>query len=117
MAILLCGNSSFSCRSTFLHLPTPTPFHPLLSGSQLCQSKALKYARKVVIINRWEPTSQVCSSCGYRWGKLNLKIRTVVCLGCGETHCRDWNASKNIEQVGVGHTHDSKQTGLRCTRK
>ena len=37
----------------------------------LVESKASLYAgREVRIINRWEPTSQVCSECGYRWGKL-----------------------------------------------
>ena len=75
----------------------------------MCQSKANQYEdREVRIIDRWQPTSQVCSECGYKWGKLDLNIREIVCLGCGKSHCRDTNASKVIEQVGVGHTHDSK---------
>lgn len=77
----------------------------------MCQSKAKQYeGREVVVIDRWQPTSQICSSCGYKWGKLDLSIRQVTCLGCGESHCRDINASKVIEQVGVGHIHDSKRT-------
>ncbi|WP_445174326.1 zinc ribbon domain-containing protein [Microcoleus sp.] len=67
-----------------------------------------------VVISRWEPTSQVCSDCGYRWGKLDLSVREIVCRNCGTLHDRDDNASKNIEQVGVGHIHDSKWAGREC---
>lgn len=74
------------------------------------EAKAVRYGREFVVINRWEPTSQVCSNCGYRWGKLDLKVRTIKCLGCGSVHDRDENASKNIEKVGIGNGHDSKWT-------
>jgi putative transposase len=78
----------------------------------MCESE--KFGREFVIISRWEPTSQVCSDCGYRWGKLNLSVREVVCLNCGIHHDRDGNAAKNIEQVGVGYIHDSKRAGRKC---
>jgi putative transposase len=80
----------------------------------MCEAKSEKFGREFVVINRWEPTSQVCSDCGYHWGKLDLKVREIVCINCGTLHDRDDNASKNIEQVGVGHTHDSKRTGREC---
>jgi putative transposase len=80
----------------------------------MCEAKSNKFAREFVVISRWEPTSQVCSDCGYRWGKLDLKVTRVVCMNCGTHHDRDDNASKNIEQVGVGHIHDSKRTGREC---
>ncbi|MBM0744999.1 transposase (plasmid) [Phormidium sp. CLA17] len=75
-----------------------------------CDGKSVRYGRDFRVINRWEPTSQICSDCGFRWGKLDLKVRTVQCINCGSTHDRDENASKNIEKVGIGHCHDSKQT-------
>ena len=56
--------------------------------------------RTVSIISRWEPTSQTCSDCGFRWGKLDLSIRSVLCISCGAEHDRDQNAAKNIDQVG-----------------
>ncbi len=76
----------------------------------LCEGKGEKYQREVPIINRWEATSQVCSKCGWHWGKLDLYTRVVVCDNCGAVHDRlrravgnrDENASKNIEQVGMG---------------
>ncbi|MFN4877861.1 MAG: zinc ribbon domain-containing protein [Aphanizomenon sp.] len=51
----------------------------------------------------------MCSECGYKWGKLDLKIRSVKCLNCGTEHDRDENAAKNINKVGIGHCHDSKR--------
>lgn len=76
----------------------------------LCEAKSQKYSREFVVISRWEPTSQVCSECGYKWGKLDLKVRTVQCLNCGTEHDRDENAAKNINKVGMGNRHDSKRT-------
>ena len=76
----------------------------------LCEAKCDKYGRNFRVIDRWEPTSQTCSECGFRWGKLDLKIRELICLNCGTHHDRDTNASKNIEKVGMGYRHDYKRT-------
>lgn len=76
----------------------------------LVKGKAGKYGRTFQTVSRWEPTSQICSDCGFKWGKLELKIRTVVCVSCGMEQDRDLNAAKNIEKVGTGHCHDSKRT-------
>ena len=76
----------------------------------LVEAKSEKYGRKFVVISRWKPTSQSCSECGYRWGKVDLSVRSILCLGCGREHDRDENASVNIEKVGTGHRHDSKCT-------
>lgn len=76
----------------------------------LCEAKSEKFGHDFQVLNRWEPTSQICSSCGYRWGKLDLKVRSVQCLNCGTEHDRDENAAKNINKVGMGHRHDSKRT-------
>ena len=67
----------------------------------LCEGKAhLIHDRDVRTISRWEPTSQVCSCCGYRWGKLDLSVRSVLCLNCGAEQDRDINASVNILAAG-----------------
>jgi putative transposase len=80
----------------------------------LCEAKAEKFGRHFVVINRWTPTSQACSDCGFKWGKLDLKVRTVTCVSCGSVHDRDENAAKNIEKVGMGNRHDSKWTPRDC---
>jgi putative transposase len=51
-------------------------------------------------------TSQNCSNCGHVVKK-SLSVRTHVCLHCGHTQDRDWNAARNILEIGlrtVGHT-------------
>ncbi len=67
----------------------------------LVEAKSENYGRKFVVISRWEPTSQICSDCGYKWGKIDLSVRSVLCLGCGIEHDRDENASVNIEMVSL----------------
>jgi putative transposase len=80
----------------------------------LCEAKCDKFGRDFRVISRWDPTSQVCSECDFRWGKLDLSVREVVCINCGTHHDRDGNAAKNIEKVGMGYRHDSKRTQRDC---
>ncbi len=80
----------------------------------LCEAKSKKFGRTFTVISRWEPTSQICSDCGFKWGKLDLKVRSVKCLNCGTEHDRDENAAKNINKVGMGNRHDSKRTLRDC---
>lgn len=82
----------------------------------MCEAKAVMYDRDTRIISRWEPTSQYCSDCGYHWGKLDLSVREVKCLGCGTVHDRDGNAAKNIDQVGAGAS-PQQLNGRRSTYK
>ncbi|MGD1806087.1 RNA-guided endonuclease InsQ/TnpB family protein [Dapis sp. BLCC M126] len=64
------------------------------------EGKAEKYGRDFRVISRWEPTSQVCSNCGFKGGKLDLSIREWECLNCGAKHDRDENAAINILVAG-----------------
>lgn len=82
---------------------------------RMCEAKVSHIEdRQVVKISQWEPTSQTCSACGYRWGKIDLSVRSILCLGCGTLHDRDGNASKNIEKSGLELAHDSKWTVNAC---
>jgi putative transposase len=78
----------------------------------LCEAKSEKFGRQFTVISRWEPTSQICSDCGFKWGKLDLKVRTIICVSCGSEHDRDTNAAKNINKVGIGHCHDFNWTRI-----
>ena len=51
--------------------------------------------------DRYDPTSQFCSTCGYHWGKLDTKIRQITCPGCHTHHDRDGNAAKNIKFLSL----------------
>lgn len=59
------------------------------------------YGIELVVADRFYPSSQTCSKCGYvRTGKerLKLKDRTFICPKCGHTIDRDLNASINLAQ-------------------
>jgi putative transposase len=56
---------------------------------------------KLVEINRWFPSSKLCSSCHYQITELPLDIRTWTCPSCGTHHDRDGNAAMNIRAEGI----------------
>lgn len=57
--------------------------------------------RTLVKIDRFYPSSQICSSCGHNDGKKELDIREWTCSNCGTNHDRDINASINIRTEGL----------------
>ncbi len=58
--------------------------------------KARLYGCYVITIDRWYPSSQSCSTCGWRDDEQTLADRTFVCEQCGMVLDRDVNAAKNI---------------------
>lgn len=64
--------------------------------------KAEWYGKKVIVIDRFYPSSQICSNCGTQWsGTKDLSVREWTCPVCGEHHDRDVNAAKNILKEGL----------------
>ena len=64
--------------------------------------KADWYGKKVIVIDRFYPSSQLCSNCGAQWdGTKDLSVREWICPVCGEHHDRDMNAAKNILKEGL----------------
>lgn len=69
----------------------------------MLEYKAAWYGRDLVVVDRWFPSSKLCSACGTITSKMPLHVRTWTC-GCGATHDRDVNAAKNILAAGLAVT-------------
>jgi putative transposase len=63
--------------------------------------KLEKKGGKLVEIDRWFPSSKLCSNCYYQIDKLPLDVREWTCPNCGAHHDRDGNAATNIRAEGI----------------
>lgn len=63
--------------------------------------KAKWYGREIIKIDRWFPSTQICSNCGHQNGKKDLSIREWTCPCCKTKHHRDVNAAINILHEGL----------------
>lgn len=62
----------------------------------MLEEKATRYGRTFAKVDRWFPSSQLCSACGVKDGPKPLDVREWTCAACGTTHDRDVNAARNI---------------------
>ena len=85
--------------------------------------KAQWRGRIVSVVDRFYPSSKLCSACGEKNDALTLRDRRWTCAHCGTEHDRDTNAASNIAREGLrllaeptgpdGRTRRSRGTDAR----
>ena len=63
--------------------------------------KAKRYGVRLLIAERWYPSSRLCSVCDWKNATLSLKDREWTCPQCGTRHDRDLNAALNLKRLAT----------------
>jgi putative transposase len=79
--------------------------------------KAVWYGSRVVVVNRWEPSSKTCSGCGWVDDDLELSDRVFVCRNpvrpdCGLVLDRDLNAALNLAKLAGSSSERENACGV-----
>jgi putative transposase len=69
----------------------------------MLEYKAAWYGRRLVAVDRWFPSSRLCSACGARHDRMPLHVRAWTCA-CGAVHDRDVNAAQNVLAAGLAES-------------
>ena len=76
--------------------------NPISEVIRMLKYKANWNNKKIIQINRYYPSSQICNICNYQNKKVkDLRIRKWECPVCHTKHDRDYNASVNIMFEGL----------------
>lgn len=70
----------------------------------MLEYKTAWYGRQLITVDRWFPSTHLCSACGALTGKMPLNVREWTCESCGSTHDRDGNAAINLLAAGLAVT-------------
>ena len=68
---------------------------------ELLQYKLERQGKRLVLLDRYAPTTRVCSVCGQLQDSVDYGARTWTCPKCGTVHDREVNAAKNIKLEGL----------------
>ena len=80
------------------------------SFTSMLEYKAARYGRVFVRVDRFFPSTRMCSECARINDKMDLSIRSWVCP-CGSTHDRDVNAARNV--LAAGRADNSNNRGAQ----
>ncbi|MEU6759796.1 RNA-guided endonuclease TnpB family protein [Streptomyces sp. NPDC046685] len=67
----------------------------------MLEYKTAWYGRKLITVDRWFPSTRLCSACGALADKMALDVRKWTCANCGTAHDRDENAAVNLLAAGL----------------
>ncbi len=68
--------------------------------------KMKEFGNHLILVDRWFPSSKLCSNCGWKNVKIKLSTRIWKCQECDSVHDRDINASINIRNEGIKKIQD-----------
>ena len=68
---------------------------------QMLKTKASRRGKNYIEIGRFEPSTKMCSNCGYTKPEMKLYQRRFICEECGYTNDRDVNAAINIKRFAL----------------
>jgi putative transposase len=72
------------------------------------------YGSRLIVADRWYPSSKTCSACGQLTANLPLSQRTFHCEGCGLILDRDLNAARNLAGLVPVVAGSSPETRNAC---
>lgn len=75
--------------------------------------KTVLHGSRLVVADRWFPSSKACSTCGVVKDSLALAERTFTCHACGAVLDRDENAATNLRTLGLRETGRRKPSNAR----
>ncbi|MDF5754567.1 RNA-guided endonuclease TnpB family protein [Spongiactinospora sp. TRM90649] len=78
----------------------------------MLEYKAAWYGRTLVVVDRWFPSSRLCSACGALREAIPLNVREWTCA-CGAVHDRDVNAARNVLAAGQAESGNACGAGVR----
>ncbi|GHD99293.1 transposase [Streptomyces alanosinicus] len=83
---------------------------------RILEAKCARHGRIFVKVDRWFPSTRLCSRCGCLTGpkgREELHIRVWTCAECGTWHDRDENAEANIRAAGRKHAAEMRHGAER----
>lgn len=78
----------------------------------MLEYRATRYGRRFVRVDRWFPSTRMCSVCGMVREKIPLRVRSWTCP-CGAVHDRDVNAARNVLAAGRADNPNDRGAHVR----
>ena len=79
------------------HLADSVSKQNFYSFTHFLLNKCNQYGIELRKVDRWYPSSKLCSTCGYKKTRLSLRERVFKCESCDTELDRDFNASLNLK--------------------
>ena len=77
--------------------------------TRMLEYKMIRQGKHLVKVDRFYPSSKLCSNCGYKHDRLQLSDREWTCPECRTYHNRDENASKTLKIEGTRILEEEKE--------